>query len=173
MKIIYIFFTFLLFNSCQVNSENEIAIYNNYFFSKKATETNKLIDFAIKEEYNHYFLLYSHKQKETKRKNGQIPLFKYFEGQGYKIFIGVPFQLTFQDITNQLISKEKEPLSILKDDSVSYINYQQDKQWITESVLRLGDSSLIYLATLQDSANYIKNKNLFDVDSVRQRFYKK
>jgi len=177
MKIIYIFFAFLLFSSCQVNSENEIAIYNNYFFNKKPNEINKPIDFAVKEEYNHYFLLSNHQKQEKKREKGQekgqIPIFKCFEAQGYKIFIGVPFQLTFQEITNQLISKEKEPISIFKNDSLSYINYQKNKQWITESVLRMGDSSLIYLATSQDSGNYINNKKLFDSDSVKRRFYKK
>ncbi|WP_157698984.1 hypothetical protein [Bernardetia litoralis] len=150
-----------------MNSENEIAIYNNYFFSKKPSETNKPINFDAKEEYNQYFSLPIHQKK------GQIPIFKYFEGQGYKIFIGVPFQITFQDITKQLISKEKNLISNSKNDSLSYINYIKNKQWITESVLRVGDSSTIYLATLQDSAHYANNKKIFDADSVRQRFYKK
>lgn len=167
MKIIYIFFIFLFFASCQVGSENDIDIFNNYFFRKKPTEINKPIDFTTKEEYNQYFSLSIYQKK------GQIPLFKCFEAEGYKIFVGVPFQLSFQEITNQLISKEKEPISIFKNDSLSYINYQKNKQWITESVFRLGDSSLIYLATLQDSVNYTNNKRLFDSDSVRNRFYKK
>lgn len=167
MKLIYIFFILFFFNSCQVGSENEIAIYNNYFFDKKPSEIDKPINFDTKEEYNQYFSL------PAQQKKGQIPIFKYFEGQEYKVFIGIPFQLTFQDVTNQLISKEKEPIHIFRNDSLSYINYKKNNQWITESVLKIGDSSTIYLSTIQDSIHYLNNTKLFSSDSVRLRFYKK
>lgn len=167
MKIIYVLFVFLVFNSCQVGSENDIAVYNNYFFGKKTSEIDKPINFDVKEEYNHYFSL------PIQEKKGQIPIFKYFEGQQYKIFIGIPFQLSFQDITNQLISKEKNPISIFRNDSLSYINYKKNDQWITESVFQIGDSSTVYLSTMQDSIHYLNNKELFSSDSVRIRFYKK
>jgi hypothetical protein len=167
MKTIYIFFIFFIFNSCQVGSENEIAIYNNNFFSKKSSEIDKPINFGVKEEYNRYFSL------PIQQKKGQIPIFKYFEGKQYKIFMGIPFQLSFQDITNQLISKEKEPLSIFRNDNFSYINYKKNDHWITESVFQIGDSSTVYLSTIQDSVHYLNNKNIFSPDSVKTRFYKK
>ena len=167
MKLVYIICSLLTFISCNIDSENEIAIYNNYFFNKKSFEVNKEIDFKIKEEYNQRFSL------PIQQKKGQIPIFKYLEGQEYKIFIGIPFQLSFEDITNQLLSKKKEPINISKNDNFFSINYKENSQWVTESVIKLGDSSTIYLSTLQDSSNYVNNKNLFTSDSIQKRFYKK
>ena len=159
--IILVFLGSLLFQ-CSPKSENEIFLFNDIFYQLEEEESIEEITQNRVELYDSLF----------NRNKPQIPIFRSIKHQDYSLFIGIPYQASYEQILKTK-SKQKDSLLISEviTDSCWFIKYRVKDSIAAEYLAKTKDSSLIYMAML--SINHSKADSLFSLNEFKNRISKK
>lgn len=82
----------------------------------------------------------------------QIPLFRYIKHSNYQIFIGIPYNTSINELTQNQLRKQEDLISNLKGDSLYfYDRYKRGDFYMTEYAAMFSNNSLIYISTISPS----------------------
>jgi len=146
---------FILLISCSKSPKNEIPIFNNLSFRILHNEHVTAIDDSIKNNY----------LKKIEHKKSQIPLFRCIQGNEYYMYIGIPFNTSFNSlVSNKLFGTS---INVLSDSSTfKYEVLKSDSIFTTELVLNI-NSNLLYILCETESGDI--QHEMLNKDSLIQR----
>lgn len=134
----YIFF-FIITLSCYscTNSSNDdtIKLFNNLNIKVLQNESIQQINSSVESSYNTYF---------NNRDLIQIPIFKYIEGKNYKLFIGLPYQFSFDKFIISDSSLNSDSIIFCSSNKVNYYKrFIKDSFCLTEKIEKFDNNSYI------------------------------
>jgi hypothetical protein len=142
----------ILFLSCSKESSNSITLFNSISFEIRTGEIPDHNLFDINDLYTTHF----------NNRLIQIPLFKYISHPEYKIFIGIPYDTSINEI---VMSKSQITDSCCIDyerNSVYFfIRYKKDRFFITEYARLFDNGNIVYISTMtgiEELSNTLFNK---------------
>ena len=145
--------------SCSSGQDDDtIQLYNGLVFNLNEGEKIIPLSEEISEAYLNYF----------EGQNFQIPLFRYIEKEGYKIYIGLPYRVTISDLLNFNVASQTAQLLEAKTDTVShsYKKYQSATTYTVEYIAQY-EGNHIYVLAITDSKE--TSDNLFDLNKLSTR----
>jgi hypothetical protein len=157
-KIFFYAWLVLICASCSTttaDSADQIVLFNNISFSLTPDETVQEISDSLKTDYLATF----------DNKIATIPLFRSVQHTDYQLYIGLPFQASFEKLQNiHSIHSLKEN----KTDGNSYVyqQYQTNETYIT-TLVRKEKQGTIYIVT--STSDETIAKNTFTYEKLNQR----
>ena len=140
-SVILILFIIIVL-SCSIKKEKEISLFNNIVFEMYDGEAIINIKPKILNMYTEYF----------NNQLIQVPLFRYIESKNYKIFIGIPYNTSIEQLIKSQLAKPDSSRLYLKSDSLFYFTkYVKDGFYITEYASASENKPLIFTSTMADS----------------------
>lgn len=138
-------------------NDNKIQIFNRIHFEILDNEKVLIPSFSAKAEYFEYL----------KKLEVQAPLFKCIENEKekYRIYIGIPYDISYEKIMNKKVVEVGTVNKVLKSDSVSFLRrYTNNSDRILEYA-RKDKSNIIYVLILE------KGESLtFNHENISARF---
>lgn len=142
MKNSIIVLIFLSILSCSDINRNIIPLFNGITFEMNEGEEMGVITSSVKEIYAENF----------NNSEIQIPLFRYIKHSNYQIFIGIPYNTSINELTQNQLRKQEDLISNLKGDSLYfYDRYKRGDFYMTEYAAMFSNNSLIYISTISPS----------------------
>lgn len=151
---------FLLFQ-CSPKPENEIFLSNDVFYQLEEGESTEEITQNTVELYDSLF----------NKKEPKIPIYKRIKHQDYTLFIGLPFQTSYEQLLETKSNQKDSLFSEIITDSCLFIKYQVKNSIAAEYLTKTKDNSLIYMAML--SVNPSKADSLFSLNEFKNRISEK
>lgn len=139
MKKYTLFFFILTLFSCKNVAKNELPLFNGIAFKITDNESVEKVSKSVLENYN----------KNFNYSPFQIPLSKYIVHNNYSIYIGIPFNTSFNNLRSFHIKNNENNLGSFKSDSTSfYRSFKSDSLFYTEYCANINSNSLIYISTV-------------------------
>ncbi|MGF1532341.1 MAG: hypothetical protein ACFCUI_01455 [Bernardetiaceae bacterium] len=128
---------------CTPTPERALPLFNGLVFALQEGETVQEINRITQQDFLQY----------TGRTN--VPLFRLVQGQGYRIFIGIPYQTTLQD----LLAHPIDSATTLRAEASGFVRRLNRKgQTLIEEAIVQEDGNLVYLLlqtnTLPDTSSH-------------------
>lgn len=143
----FVIVTLLVYSCTNSNNNNAIYLFNNLRIRTLEKESIRQINSKEEATYNTYF---------NNRDLIQIPIFKYVEGENYKLFIGLPYQFNIDKIVASDSSFKSDSLLFCISNKASYYtSFIKDSFCLTEKIEKLDNDSYIGFFVLA-----LKNSNL-------------
>jgi len=161
-SISILFFVLLLISSCKNESKkNQVALFNNLTFALNEGEKNAKPNEFDLENY-----------KAIQDKVGlAIPLFKVIKTEQYKIFIGMPYGMTFEDISESLQAKIGKESVLTNVNGVQTCSQQwEDDHKAYSSLVYSSDNNMVYIVTSQPES--VEHTSLLSPTSLTERINK-
>ena len=137
-KTILLLTLFTVF-SCTHKNEQVLDLYNGISFELKKGENPTEIRSELNKLYEEYF----------NNKQPQVPLFRYIMHPNYKLFIGIPFDSSIQQlISAQLAKTQLNGGKLESGGDYFYASYQKDGFYIAEYAKKLKQNSIIYVSAM-------------------------
>ncbi|HLF35573.1 MAG TPA: hypothetical protein VI583_15125 [Cyclobacteriaceae bacterium] len=156
-RLLLILFIFS-FHSCSTGGKNEIRLFNNLAFILREGEYAAEIDTGIVSKYTGYF----------NNQDIQIPLFRYIKNDHYEIFIGIPYNTTFEKLAlSRLAVYDSSRQNFKSDSSFLYNRYVKDGFIITEYSGEFNNHSIVFISTITSDAGF--SDSLFNEAALRNR----
>lgn len=157
-NIIFCLFISTVFACCSSKQDRSVLLFNKITFKLTDGEEVVKIDFNKREIFNSYF----------DKSSVQIPLFRCIKSDSYLIFIGIPFNTSFKELTDYSLTQTLNQ-TFFEGDSTSYIykTYSNEKAQIT-TYTRNFSNNLVYVLAVTNSAAL--SDSLFNVKELANRF---
>ena len=143
---------------CTSSQEHSLLIFNEIEFDLGEGEEVVEIDLNKKEVFDSYF----------DEQSIQIPLFRCIQSDGYLIFIGIPFNTSIKELTNDSMTNTLTEV-LFEGDSTNYLykTYSNEKEEITIHTQNF-DNNLVYVLAVSDSPEL--SDSLFNLNALSNRF---
>jgi len=155
-----IFFAALFFiislSSCGNKIETGIPLFNNVAFKLQGQEKAIPLEAAAEKKYRTYF---------NNQPLNQIPLLKHIKHPDYELFIGLPYNTSFERLKQNRASTETQHISCTPNSC--FKQYKTDDLQITEYLYQTPGKSLIFIAALTALPNL--PDSLFSAAAFGQR----
>jgi hypothetical protein len=161
MKNFFFLLCIVLISSCNSENNNDIHLFNDYFFDLSYNE--KEIDISENSKNIYFDIL--------ENKNIQIPLFKCIKSLDYFIFIGLPVNTSFSEMkTSTLIGQNLSVSNNISSSSFIHKTYFNNESYFSEYTYSIEDN-MVYILTVTDSK--IISDSLFNQKSLFERLNSK
>ena len=160
MKFFFIFISLLsLFTSCtKTKNNNQLELFNNITFELKAGEQVVDIKPNINELYTELF----------NNHEPQVPLFKFIKHSNYKVFIGIPYNTSIDEMIKSQLQKPDSSLIFLKSGhNFIYNTYRNNEYYITEYSEVLKNKTIIYISSVSNEKSI--SDSLFNMLEISKR----
>ena len=97
----------------------------------------------------------------------QIPLFKYIEGKGYKMYIGLPVKTKLIDLYEFPLISNEETLDSQTDSETFYYKSQKSEETFIVEYVTNYDGNLVYFLIKTENASTANS--LFNYSSLHER----
>ncbi len=128
-----------------------LSFFNGLNFKVELGERVLPIDELVKEEYAGLL----------EGNTVQIPLYRYLKAKDYRIFIGIPYEISFEKLVDFQL---KNTILIEKQEGESFIykKYQKGNYYISEYVYQKGKNLLMILGvtSLKEDIKFLSKENL-------------
>lgn len=161
MKSISIIIIGIFLFQCSPSHNNEIPVYNDITFKLYQSESVEEITPTTVELYDTLF----------NGANSEIPLFRSIKHQKYNLFIGLPFNTSYEKLRNEKITRHSTSyISKTVTDSCFFIEYSINNKTIaTEHLINSGNNnSLVFIATLRRAESNNRD-SIFSFNGFNQR----
>jgi hypothetical protein len=145
---------------CTSKQDASVHLFNQISFKLIDGEKVVEIDSKKKEIFNSYF------DKESV----QIPLFRCLKSDSYLIFVGIPYNTSIKELTDDSLTHNLNQ-TFSEGDSTSYFykKYSNEKDQIT-TYTRNFNNNLVYVLTVSNSAKL--SDSMFNIKALSNRFKK-
>ncbi len=139
------------FSACTSKDATTLSFYNGLEFKIEKGEKSLPIDELVKEEY---FNL----QKDATL---QIPLYRFLKAKEYRLFIGIPYDTSFEQLANFLLPN----IVLLEQEQGTnfiYKKYKKDNYYIAEYVYKVKNNVLAVFGVsyLTENIAFLSKENL-------------
>ncbi len=141
MKILSLIIVIFFF-ACSSQNEECLSFFNGLEFKVEQGEKLLSIDELAKEEYS----------KLLTESTIQIPLYRCLKGKDYKIFIGIPYDTSFEKLRTFSLSSATL-LEEEKSRSAIYKKYKKGEYYISEYVYQKGKNLLVVFGVSYSEEN--------------------
>lgn len=125
--------------SCVRKNTLSIDLYNDISFGLQKGENPAEIRSDVDKLYAAFF---NHQQP-------QVPLFRYVKHPNYKLFIGIPYDTSIQQLIKAQAAKALKAQGKFESGAgYFYSQYQKDGFYITEYAKELKKNSIIYISAM-------------------------
>jgi hypothetical protein len=158
MKTVLVLLTGLLLIQCTSTEENTIPIFNNITYQIASGESTTEITSSTVALYDSLF----------NGKYSEIPLFRSIKHREYAIFIGLPFNTSFEKLYET--KKNNIDSSLISEtltDSSFLFKYTTNHAYASEYAVKTYNGSLIFISSL--TGNQHIADSLFTVDNFNKR----
>jgi len=158
MQRLLVVFLGFIFLQCSTPPENEIPLFNNIVYHLDNGESIGDITPNTVALYDSLF----------NGPNSEIPLFRNIRHRDYTLFIGLPFNTSYEQLIKNKSGKS-DTLLIAETitDSFFFTKYRIKNTTASECVVKIKDKSLVFIATLSNAEN--KTDSLFTSKNLYNR----
>ncbi len=152
MKRTYILLiTATLFFTCSSKNDGNLSFFNGLEFKVEKGEKLISVDELVKEEYS----------KLLTESTVQIPLYRCLKANEYKIFIGIPYDTSFEQLSDFLLPSATL-LEEEKSEDALYKKYKKGDYYISEYVYQRDKNLLVVfgISYFKESIAFLSAKNL-------------
>ena len=137
-------FLIIVGEECRDKGQQSISLLENKKFKLSDQEKSLPVDTALLNEYNSLF----------KDKSISIPFYKSIRGDGYMIFIGIPYQLSTNDLMDlYLLDPSRVQVKTYSDAKVIfYRTYKSAKINLVEQIVQINNNLLFILISASNEA---------------------
>lgn len=145
---------------CTFKQDQSVFLFNDISYKLNDGEEVVKIDSKKKEIFNSYF----------DKKHVQIPLFKCIKSDSYLIFVGIPFNTSVKELSDDSLTHALNQ-TFFEGDSTNYFykTYSNEKEQVT-IYTRNFSNNLVYVLTVSNSAKL--SDSLFNIKALSNRFKK-
>ncbi len=144
--------------SCNPKGNEALSLFNNICFQLEEGDVNAQIDLRVK---NDYFATANHENDYT-----PPPLYRYISNKNYRIYIGMPFQVSFETLSK--LNALGQPVKEIRDTNCAYKIYRTSETYFVEYVIEI-NKSLLYVLATTDSKQILDSK--LSYSQIKKRIY--